>query len=113
MGSLVGKADYSLPEQISEEYKVLVKRWESRALTHINQKIGYMRHTIEHLFHGSKPKRNYVGRWEMFFNHDFNPHTDLKKNTYGVIEFSGNKPDLEREFDRYLRSRCEDANHIS
>jgi hypothetical protein len=40
----------------------------------------------------------------------FNPYVDLKKNTFGVIEFAGNKPDLEREFDNYLRSRMEDSN---
>jgi hypothetical protein len=35
---------------------------------------------------------------------------DLKRNSNGVIEFAGNKPDLERDLDNYLRSREEDAN---
>lgn len=109
---MAGKADWSLPEKITDEYKDLVKRWEARAKAHINGKIGFINHTIEHLFHGTKAKRNYIGRWEMFFQHLFNPHTDLKKNTYGVIEFAGNKPELEQAFDRYLRSRNEDVNSL-
>lgn len=109
---LAGKADWSLPALCSQEYKDCVKRWEARALVHVNGKIGYMVHTIEHLFHGTKAKRGYTSRWDMFHEHDFNPHTDLKKNSYGVIEFSGQKPDLEREFDNYLRRRGEDANGL-
>jgi hypothetical protein len=30
-----------------------------------------------------------------------------------VIEFAGAKPDLERDFDNYLRSRNEDANTLT
>jgi hypothetical protein len=30
-----------------------------------------------------------------------------------VIEFAGNKPDLELDFDRYLRSRHEDVNTLT
>jgi hypothetical protein len=48
----------------------------------------------------------------MFIEHQFNPHADLKRNSYGVLEFSGNKPDLERMFDNYLRDREEDSNII-
>ena len=51
-----------------------------------------------------------VDRWDMFLEHGFDPSTDLKRNTFGVIEFAGNKPALEQAFDRYLRSREEDGN---
>ncbi len=109
---LAGLADYSLIQGIGGDYRAAVKLWESRALTHINRKIGYVPGTIEHLFHGDKQRRAYVSRWDMFVKHQFNPFTDLKRNSYGVIEFSGNKPDLERMFDNYLRDRAEDANTI-
>jgi hypothetical protein len=56
-------------------------------------------------------RRAYVS-WNMFIEHQFNPHADLKRNSYGVLEFSGNKPDLERMFDNYLRDREEDSNII-
>ena len=49
----------------------------------------------------------------MFLQHKFNPIYDLRRNTCGVLEFDGNKPDLERAFDCYLRSRQEDANIVA
>jgi hypothetical protein len=61
--------------------------------------------TIEHPFHGRKGDRGYQSRWAMFLDSGFDPVTDLKRNTYGVLEFSGAKPDLERAFDRYLFQR--------
>ena len=41
----------------------------------------------------------------MFLKLGFDPVTDLKRNSYGVLEFSGSKPRREGAFDRYLRSR--------
>jgi hypothetical protein len=46
----------------------------------------------------------------MFLRHAFDPITDLKRNTWGVLEFAGNKPGLEHEWDQYLRMRWEDDN---
>ncbi len=107
---LIGAADYSLILGISDSYRRNVKLWENRALVHVNQKIGYVHGTIEHHWHGNKQRRAYILRWNMFITHKFDPDTDLKLNTYRVLEFAGNKPSLERIFDRYLRDRCEDSN---
>jgi len=109
---LVGLQEKSMPEGTDPMYQMMVNVWSARAKLHVNGKIGYIPSTIEHLFHGSKTKRKYVGRWDMFVNHKFNPLTDLKKNVHGVIEFSGNKPELEREFTNYFESRNEDANTL-
>lgn len=49
----------------------------------------------------------------MFLDSGFDPAIDLKRNTHGVLEFSGAKPNLERAFDRYLRSREEDVNTLT
>jgi hypothetical protein len=54
-------------------------------------------------------------RWQdrtrRFVNgHGFDPDTDLKRNSWGILEWAGNKPELEREWDLYLRSRAEDEN---
>ena len=110
--ALTGNGQWSIPPGVSETYKNAVMQWQSRALLHVNKKLGYSPGTIEHSFHGSKPNRSYQGRWDMFIRHNFDPWTDLKKNTYGVIEFAGNKPELEREFELYMRLREEDANIV-
>lgn len=64
------------------------------------------------MFHGRKGDRGYQSRWDMFVKHGFDPHEDLKRNSHGVLEFAGNKPELRREFDRYLQSRNEDINAL-
>jgi hypothetical protein len=45
--------------------------------------------------------------------HGFNPIMDLRRNSFGVLEFDVNKAELEREFDCYLRSGQEDGNIIA
>ena len=108
--ALVGLADASLVNGISKSYKRAVKRWEERAVRHINRNIGYVPGTIEHLFHGKKSDRGYQSRWDMFVQHQFDPYEDLKRNSHGVLEFATNKPDLRHDFDLYLQSRHEDLN---
>lgn len=78
----------------------------------MDRNIGYVGGTLEHMFHGRKGDRGYQSRWDMFVKHGFDPHEDLKRNSHGVLEFAGNKPELRREFDRYLQSRNEDINAL-
>jgi hypothetical protein len=110
---MVGKPEASLPGGVSRAYRDAVFAWSGRAQVEINGKLGLSHGTIEHPFHGRKNDRAYESRWDMFVQHGFDPHVDLKRNGYGVLEFAGNKPDLERAFDRYLRAREEDVNTLS
>jgi hypothetical protein len=109
---LIGEEARSLPKDVSAGYRNAVASWASRAAAEVNGKLGFVHGTIEHPFHGRKADRGYQSRWKMFLDHGFDPATDLKRNTHGVLEFSGSKPDLERSFDRYLRSRNEDVNSL-
>jgi len=111
--ALVGQAASSLPGAIDAAYSHAVLTWQARALAAVNTKLGFVHGTIEHPFHGRKNDRGYLTRWGMFLKHGFDPYADLKRNTQGVLEFSGAKPELEREFDRYLRSRHEDVNTLT
>jgi hypothetical protein len=110
---LVGRADASLPGGVSANYRAAVMTWGARAAAEINGKLGFAHGALEHPFHGRKGDRGYESRWDMFLKHGFDPLVDLKHNTFGVIEFAGNKPDLERAFDRYLRAREEDVNTLT
>lgn len=109
---MVGRYEASLPGGVTAGYRNAVASWGARAAAEINGKLGFVHGTIEHPFHGRKGDRNYAGRWDMFLQHGFDPTTDLKRNLDRVVEFAGNKPDLERAFDRYLRSRAEDVNTL-
>jgi hypothetical protein len=111
--ALIGAGAASIPAGTTEAYRREVLRWQDRALRHINFNIGYVPGTIEHIFHGRKNDRGYQSRWEMFVRHAFDPHEDLKRNSFGVLEFATNKPALRHDFDLYLRSRNEDTNVAS
>lgn len=110
--ALIGKARDSFPGGITQRYKDRVLAWEDRARTHIGKKIGFIPFNIEHHFHGSKSDRKYVDRWQVLVKHDFNPDIDIRRNTYGVLELTGNKPELQHDMWRYFRARNEDANCI-
>ena len=112
MLGLIGKPMSSLPGGVSDAYRDAVVTWAGRAAAEVNGKLGVSHGTLEHPFHGRKVDRAYETRWGMFIDHRFNPYTDLKRNSHGVLEFAGNKPDLERSFDRYMRARNEDTNSL-
>ena len=111
--ALIGKANMSIPRGVNKNYEHAIMTWQDRAQAHVNRKLGFIHSTIEHPFHGRKVNRNYNGRWDMFLRHSFDPYTDLKRNIHGILEFAGNKPSLEREWDRYMRAREEDANTLN
>ena len=110
--AMVGGASLSMPAGTDPTYGRHVMRWQERALKYVNGNIGYVQGTIEHSFHGRKQNRDYLGRWNMFVRNSFNPDEDLVTNADGVYELAGNKPDLQRDFDRYLLSRAEDGNSL-
>jgi hypothetical protein len=110
--ALVGQVERSWPEFTAASYKSHLLRWQSRAGAYVNGRMCALPGIIEHRFHGAKQNRGYLGRWKMFVRHGFDPDTDLKRNSYGVLEWAGNKPELEREWDLYLRSRREDDNSV-
>lgn len=108
--ALIGRVGESIPSPATAGYKAALYRWQARAGRHIGRNIGYLPGTIEHVFHGPKKARAYVGRWGILARHAFDPETDLKRNTYGLVELAGNKPDLRHDIDLYFRSRREDSN---
>jgi len=108
--ALVGKARSACPPKINGRFVEHLARWQDRIRAAVHGRIGYINQTINHRFHGKKPNRNYLGRWQMFLRHGFDPDHNLKRNTSGVLEWAGNSAKLEREWMLYLKSRKEDSN---
>lgn len=109
MGFL-GRIRETFPADISPEFTAAMLAWERRATAHVGNNIGYVPGTVHHNWHGPKRARNYVSRWDILRRHEFNPVTDVKRNLFGVVELSGNKPGLRHDIDLYFRSRLEDCN---
>jgi hypothetical protein len=111
--SFVGRVGDAVHGQTHPDYQAVVRAWGDRAWTHVQGNLGYVGGTLEHLFHGKKEKRLYHGRWETLIRHGYSPVTDIRRNLDGVLELAGNKPAMERDFDRYFRQRDEDANTLA
>lgn len=110
--SFANIADKSFPDKIHPEYKRLVLQWQDRVNKHIKGNGGYISGTIDHKFHGKKEDRQYVDRWKIIVNHEYDPSTDIKTNTHGVYEFIGNKRQMEIDIDNYFHNRKEDAESL-
>lgn len=110
--ALIHRVDDSIPGNIHESYKTPLRDWQRRCVQHIQKNISYVPGTIEHNFHGDKRKRAYVDRWQILIKHGFNPYTDLKRNTFGLMELANNKPEMRHDIDMYFRSRDEDVNSL-
>ena len=110
--ALLGRVRESVPGSISDGYLRPLLRWQDRASRHIAGNIGYVPGSIEHDWHGAKAKRAYVDRWSTLLRNHFDPETDLMRNTWGVLELAGDKPQLRFDIDRYFRARDEDSNSL-
>ena len=110
---IVGRYESSVPIGVSEGYENSIGSWATRAAFEVNGKLGFVHGTVEHPYHGRKSDRGYQVRWQMFLDSGFDPAIDLKRNTYGVFELSGAKPNLERAFNSYLHTRKKDVNTLT
>jgi hypothetical protein len=116
--AMIGRAEYSVPglpgtkSGVTPSYWKHLKRWQDRAVHHVNFNIGFVPGTIEHYFHGKKTDRKYMDRWQMIIEHQFDPDMDIKPNAWGVLELAGNKPGLQHDLDAYFRLRNEDVNSL-
>ena len=100
---MVGKVDASPPGGVTPGYRNAVTGWANLASNAINGKLGFAYGTIEHPSTAASPTAA-MSRAGRCSSTTASTHSlILKHNTYGVLEFSGSMPDLERAFDRYLR----------
>jgi hypothetical protein len=107
---MVGQIDRAIHGETTPDYQGHVRAWAERAEKVVGGNLGYCQGVIEHSFHGEKAKRKYHSRWDVLVRNKFEPGRDLVKNTFGVLEFAGNKPGLIRDVDSYFRQRDEDQN---
>ena len=87
-------------------------KWSEKAYRASGGHVGCANLHVLHGFHGYKAKRFYVSRKDILVRHDYDPENDLKHNDFGVLEFTGNKPELEKEIAAYFASREEDEDLV-
>lgn len=109
---LIGQIEASCPAQLHPEYKKELIEWQTRAKRHVRYDVGYVPGGIYHYFHGKKKDRKYADRWRILVDCQYDPNTDLKKDTQGLyqVEDSDDRQIRLRDLLRaYFRSRNEDS----
>lgn len=105
----IGRADMSMPNNISEGYKKAVKEYEERCKRYIKGRIGYVKGIIHHQWHGKFKSRKYQERWSILINNNFDPSTDLKYDWQGLYQIDEDKPQLAIDIYKYMKLRNEDS----
>ena len=106
--ALIGKADASLYKGVHPNYGKLLGQWEKRAERSIKRNIGYLPGLLTHYYHGSKANRHYTSRWRILVDNQFDPLTDLYKDTQGLWRLDEDRIKLRDDVRKYFRSRHED-----
>lgn len=108
-----GFIDDTLCHSFSPEYKFLMKKWQERAERHVRRNVGQVNGTVLHFWHGAKANRKYTERWKILSKYQFNPLTDIKKDSQGLWILEDHHDvrsiKLKNELREYFRQRNEDS----
>ncbi len=86
--------------------------WQDRAERWIRRNIGYVPGMVYHDFHGRKVNRQYGTRGQILIEAQYDPETDIKYDSQGLLQLETWEPRQIRLRDRireYFRARNEDS----
>jgi hypothetical protein len=104
--ALAGLGEHSAPGNIHENYKVLLKLYESRVR---KLKTAWVNGTIIHYWHGSFADRRYRERWDILTKNRFDPFDDIGYTDSGLVQLSPKGKRFEKFLDEYFTGRREDS----
>jgi hypothetical protein len=123
--SIIGSADHYMAqallgqvseladrEGISGRYRDIILEWQSRANIAVHRNIGAVDGLISHYWHGPKVARQYESRKQILRDTQFNPDTDLLRDSQGLYQISPRNDTrtiaLRDRVRQYFHSRRED-----
>lgn len=110
---LYGFMEDTIDPTFSPEYKRWLLDWQERVERHIQRNVGQVDGLIAHYWHGSKPNRKYTERWKILSRYQFNPRTDIKKDSQGLYQLENHNDTrsagLRDALRDYFRQRNEDS----
>lgn len=107
--ALIGQVRTSINSRMSGRYITLLDEWQKRADKYIKKNVGYMEGLLLHYWHGKKVDRRYKDRWKILIDNKYNPDTDIKRSTSGVLQLTDRSIKLRDEIKEYFRQRNEDS----
>lgn len=81
--------------------------WMRKQRSLVTQPVGYIHHTIRHLYHGTFKNRNYQYRNQLLVDHRFDPATDLIKENE-IYAWRNPKSPLAAQLMKWFKDRKED-----
>lgn len=113
--SLVGEGTDVLYPGVTDGYRKAVVDWQTQALK-LRGNLGYVPGSVLHHWHGKKANRKYWDRCKILTDTQFDPTTDLKRDTQGLyqlVDHGDQKSKTLRDALRsYFRSRDEDSSEL-
>lgn len=114
--ALFGQVDRALfgvtndaPDRYHPNYKKWAYLWQERAEQYIKHNVSYMPGLVHHRWHGRKIDRKYNERWKLLVETQYNPETDLKRDTQGLWTLTDRSMALRDGIRRYAKLRNEDS----
>jgi hypothetical protein len=105
---LLGDISESVNPGASAAFKESLRLWGERAEA-LKPKVGYVPGLISHFWHGPKRNRQYLTRWKILNESQFDPALDMKKDTQGLYQLTGRNRKLTADLMAYFRQRNEDS----
>jgi hypothetical protein len=106
--SIYGQVEQSIHGLVADSFRRYCHDWQQRAHRETHGHVGHVPGIIHHHWHGPKAQRRYRERWQILIEHRFNPYTDLRYDSQGLVQLVG-KPHLSDAIRRYFRERNEDS----
>ena len=89
-----------------------IGNWWGKSFKLVGNSLSYCDGNIFHLWHGNpKNRRNILNRFVLISN-NFDFEKDIKKDQFGIWEWTGNNPKVEKYITKYFYIRNED-DHLS
>lgn len=93
----------------SAEYAEAIRIWHNRAAAATKRNIGIVNCHAVHFYHGTVVDRGYGYRWKILNQFNFNPRTDIYRDSAGVWQLTPAKEGLRDAIRKYFEDRNEDA----
>ena len=107
--AFIGDILNSVHPKSPEPFKASLRIWGERAEA-LKPKLGYMPGLVTHFWHGPKSNRQYLNRWQIINDNNFDPSLDLKRDAQGLYQLTGRNKKLIADLMAYFRQRNEDSN---
>lgn len=108
--SLIQKVELSCPNNPRLHPAFLARLKNYEALVKIYKlSLSYIDGTILHHWHGRLEDRKYIERWEIFYEHGYNPDEDIVKNEKGLIDLTDVGTRMKEDLEIYFIERNEDG----